>query len=144
MTSEINVYNLNDYTQYEIFCENQTRIVMKWDGTNPQLTTLMNNEYFLLKKNTEYVSSLWVDDFKKVNNWEPGKRMCLSAVKFGSSMILYQVKLVFLPFSYLVIDENGYLLFKKQNNDRIQEFERCNCLYNDLLDEENNGLYILK
>jgi len=141
-STSITVHNLNEYLEYEIIYESQ-RVIISWDINNDDIGSLMSDENSLLYNNNDkYKNLMWVDEIKKAVNWEEGKRIIISIIKYKSAMIIYTPKLTLMQVSYLVIDEDGYLLLKKSDNSRVQIFERCNGLYNDLLDITNS--HILK
>jgi len=141
-SNSINVNNLHYHLEYEILYDDP-RVIINWDITDDEIGNLMWNEYSLLDNNNdEYKNLMWVDEMKRATNWEQGKRIIISICKFNSQMIIYLPKPCLFQISYLVIDEDGYLLLKKSNNSSVQIFERCKCLYNDLLDISNS--YILK
>ena len=141
-SDSINVNNLHYHLECEILYDNP-RVIINWDITDDEIGNLMWNEYSLINNNNdEYKNLMWVDEMKRATNWEEGKRITITLYKFNSQMIIAIPKLYLFQISYLVIDEDGYVLLKKSNNSSVQIFERCKCLYNDLLDISNS--YILK
>jgi hypothetical protein len=138
--SEIDVYNLHKYTNYEMFPE-RCRCTITWDMENEELHTLMKNENSLILNSDYYTNSLWVNEMKRTLSWELGKSFTLSMYYITlPKLVIYETRIVDGPWSRLKIDEEGYLLIKK--NDETS-FERCNCLYNSLWEEENSP-YIMK
>lgn len=140
---EINVYNLHEYINYRILPE-MNQIIISWDKTNNHLDKLMLNENLLVNGNS-FKNSLWVNEIKKLIHWEQGKSFGIfvnnNIVK--TRIIIYVIDQTSSQQAVWVkLDENGYLMVKKYN---IQEwiFEKVNCLYNDLLDEEYSQ-YTLK
>jgi len=140
---EIDEYNLHQYISYTLKPKINT-IIINWDTTNNKLNKLMRKENLYLLSKDFYSNSMWVEEMKNLLQWEKGKTfaICLySGVDIGK-MTLY---LINYPesynYRYLKIDENGYLMMKI--NTEEETFKRCNCLYNDLLDEETRT-YIFK
>jgi hypothetical protein len=125
---------------YNIFPEKE-RCVITWDNTNEELNTLMKNENSLLINPVYYSNALWVNEIKRVLGWEVGKSFDIAMYYIPSKLIVYKTNNI--VNSFVKIDENGYLLVREINKQLNLTFERCNCLYNDLLDEENSP-YILK
>ena len=138
--SEIDVYNLHKYPNYEMFPE-RGRCTIAWDMNNVELHTLMKNENSLLLDSDYYTNSLWVNEMKRTLSWELGKSFTLSMYYITlPKIVIYETRNVEGPLSRLKIDEEGYLLIRKNGE---TSFERCNCLYNSLWEEENSP-YIMK
>jgi hypothetical protein len=141
---EINCYNLQDYVTYRVNKE-YSKIEILWDGTNKQLNYLMSNEELCGSSNDHFTNSLWVDEIKKMMEWEEGETISVWRYTFlepGKMVIFVIVPLIF-NYQYLKIDEDGYLLLKEDGDIQNQTFRKCNCLYNDLIDEESEP-YIFK
>jgi len=140
--SEINVYNLHDYLNYETFPANR-RCTITCDRTNEELHTLMKNENSLLLHSEYYTNSLWMNEMKRTLSWESGKSITLGMYYLPldiPKIVIYETVNVAKPSSLLKIDEDGYLLIRK---DVMLSFERCNCLYNSLWELEISP-YIMK
>ena len=134
---EINIYNLHEFIQYDIIPETH-RLMITWDKTNYTLNALICNENSLIFDNNYYKNSLWVNEMKRILEWEEGKSFNISMyldINKHTKIYIYETH-----YTFLKIDENGYLLIKPP---MTETFKRCHCLYNDLLDEENT-LYIMK
>jgi hypothetical protein len=138
-SSEINVYNVNEYVTYERIYERGI-LIITWDSSNADLTKLMCQENSFVGRKGCYTNSLWVNEMKNILLWEEGKSFNVVIYKnfSDSKLVVKRAATSYSPF--LKIDENGYLMIKPLF---IQSFERCDCLYNDLLDEENST-YTLK
>lgn len=138
--SEINVYNLHKYSNYDVFPE-RGRCTIAWDMNNVELHALMKNENSLILDSDYYTNSFWVNEMKRTLSWELGKSFTLDMYYVPLlKLVIYETRNIARHSSRLKIDEEGYLLVRK--NDR-SSFERCNCLYNSLWEEENSP-YIMK
>jgi hypothetical protein len=103
----------------------------------------MKNENSLLLHSEYYTNSLWVNEMKLTLSWEVGKSfsLCMYYLPFIiPKIVIYEMPHVAKPVSILKIDEDGYLLIRKN---ATLAFERCNCLYNSLWEQENLP-YIMK
>ena len=142
---EINVYNLHEYINYRIHPQ-MDQIIISWDKTNKQLDNLMLNENLLVSENS-FKNSLWVNEIKKLVPWEQGKSVGLFVNDniLQTRIIIYVIDTsISQQYGWVKLDEDGYLMVKKNHdNIRDQIFEKVNCLYNDLLDEEYSQ-YTLK
>ena len=142
---EINVYNLHEYINYRIHPQ-MDQIIISWDKTNKQLDKLMLNENLLVSENS-FKNSLWVNEIKKLVPWEQGKSVGLFVNDniLQTRIIIYVIDTsISQQYGWVKLDEDGYLMVKKNHdNIRDQIFEKVNCLYNDLLDEEYSQ-YTLK
>lgn len=144
---EINIYNVYEHVTYE-FNENVIKII--WDHTNTQVNELMVLEakLFLIKHiQIQKASCCWVDILKKYTEWENGEKIYFKGVSSRKGLIeiiIYMIKVE--VFGAEIIDENGYLLlrdYETSNNEYTSIRKKCDCIYNDLLDQGNDP-YILK
>jgi hypothetical protein len=131
---EIVVSNLHEHIIYNIFPEKE-RCILNWDTRNNDLNTLMKNENSLLLNQEYYSNALWINEIKRVLGWGIGKSYDIVICYIPSQIVVY--KTVNILNSFVKIDENGYLLVRQPFKQLHLTYERCNCLYNDLLDEEN-------
>ena len=135
---EITVYNLESFIRYTLLPEKQM-LFITWDKSNYILNTLICNENSLMFKNDYYKSASWVNEIKKILEWEQGKSFNIS-MYLDKNTIPYRIVIYETYLTFLKIDEDGYLMIKPPNS---ETYELCNCLYNDLLTEENSA-YVLK
>lgn len=131
---EISLSNLHEHIIYNIFLEKE-RCILNWDTRNNELNTLMKNENSLLLNQEYYSNALWINEIKRVLGWDVGKSFDIVIYYIPSQIVVY--KTVNILNSFVKIDENGYLLLRQPFKQLQLTYERCNCLYNDLLDEEN-------
>lgn len=140
---EIDCYNLHNYVNCQISLVDT--VTVSWDTSNTKIHDLMLNEG-LYRKNDGVRNCLWLNELKKAIKWEQG-RVCYFYAIVNTTQTLLHVYSVSGDTDrnlYVKIDEDGYLMVKKiiiSSNDSI--FEKVNCVYNDLLDEEYNS-YVLK
>jgi hypothetical protein len=138
--NEIDVINLHEYSIYETFQE-RGRCTITWDMNNVELHKLMMNENSLLLDSDYYNNSLWVNEMKSLLSWELGKSIMLNMYYIPlPKIVIYETTPVFSHSSLLKIDEDGYLLIRKTYS---SDFEKCNCLYNYLWEQEHSH-YVLK
>ena len=143
-SNEINVYNLNDFVTYERPPERNI-LKITWVHSNVELTNLMIRENSIIGRKDCYTNSLWVNEMKNILMWEEGKSFNVIIYRRfqDNNKLIIKESGALQPtsrFAYLKIDENGYLMIKPP---LVETFDRCNCLYNDLWDEER-GPCILK
>jgi hypothetical protein len=140
---EIDCYNLHNYVNCQISLVNT--VTVSWDTSNTKIHDLMLNEG-LYRKNDGVRNCLWLNELKKAIKWKQGSVCYFYAIVNTAQTLLhvYSVSGDTDRNLYVKIDEDGYLMVKKiiiSSNDSI--FEKVNCVYNDLLDEEYNS-YVLK
>ena len=141
---EINCYNLHEYLSYRVIKE-YNKLEIHWDGTNPRLNYLMNIEELGGSSQDHFTNSLWVNEMKKMMKWEEGKSIGMWRYIFiqPGKMVIFVIEASIFNYRYLKIDESGYLFLKQDDDIQNQTFIKCNCLYNDILDDEKD-IYILK
>lgn len=141
---EINCYNLHEYLSYKAIKEHN-KLGIHWDGTNKRLNYLMSIEELCGSSKHHFTNSMWVDEIKKMMEWEEGKSIGIWRYTFiePGNMVIFIIDPSIFNYQYLKIDESGYLLLKQNDDIQNQTFRRCNCVYNDLNDEEKEP-YILK
>ena len=142
----INSDNLHEYMIYEVIAEKQN-INIYWDCENTQLNDLIEGEFNeLLMPHENYFNGMWVNQVKDMVEWEVGKNVGFSLDHYMimNKVVIFQFKYLTYDKYNIIIDDRGYLCVKPiDNNFRSQYFVRCNCLYNDLLDQETTP-YIFK
>ena len=128
---EINVYNLYNYVSYEYNTEKQM-LCIKWDHTNKQIDKLM--DYESVMRDEDIISNhCWVREIKNVSGWTKGNRLYLRAYHFYNGMFCIKHKNnTNGVYAYEEIDEDGFLLLRKFNEDKSYygELERVDCIYN--------------
>jgi hypothetical protein len=141
---EINCYNLCEYVRYNAI-KREKKLEILWDGTNKQLNYLMMIEELYISSINHFTNSLWVNEIKTMMDWKDGESISVWRYTFiqPGKMIIFVINPSIFNSRYLKIDENGYLLLKTDDDLQNQTFIRCNCLYNDIIDEEKEP-YILK
>jgi hypothetical protein len=141
-TPEVSIYNLEEYLHYDVIPESQ-QIVITWDTEFVGLNYLMRYEYIKLTTNEYFTSSMWVNEIKKIWNWEQGKSLTLNLYSYLTrERLVIQLCERNIPAFSLRIDEDGYLTFCLDSHES-KEYIRCHCLYNDIHDEEMKP-YVMK
>ena len=141
--SVIDIYNLYNYIEYEYDKECKT-LHISWNHTNRRINNLMiaeRNPYEKMKYNC-----LWVEKLKECISWEMGNiiKIQIRSNYDGRFCVVVIDDEYRLPICiYEEINEDGYLYISPFTDKFSPVLEKCNCLYNDLLDEENQP-YILK
>ena len=142
----IDIYNLYDYVRYE-YENNILKII--WDYTNPVIHALMTLEkqpYFFAGETTKY-SCGWITELKKRISWINGVPIYIHIMYHKDGK--FWVKVFDKKPDCIIcekIDENGYLLSVSHSfYDEClnRSLYRCDCVYNDILDDENQH-YIFK
>ena len=141
---EINHYNIHEYIKYQI-TEHLNKVILSWDTKNKQIHNLMLNEELFFKREVTK-NCLWLNEVKKVIKWEPGKVFYLYAcINLQQTRLnIYSVEpTIYCQNMYVKIDEDGYFMVKKNIALDDDIFEKVNCVYNELLEEEYTP-YVLK
>jgi hypothetical protein len=138
----MNIIRLYDNVTYKYDNENKI-LYVKWDSSNKCINSLMNEEitpynYPQYKKNqpTKY-NCFWVDELKKCISWDVGNKIHINIKSsfdgtFHICVCDYQEN----RFIYEEIGEDGYLYINPYQYIFEKTLEKCNCVYNDLLEEE--------
>lgn len=142
---DINVYNLHEYLSFKVF-EQIQKIEIRWDGRNKRLNYLMANEDLLLNSKGYISNSMWVNQLKEMMNWKEGETICMWKYIYstpGKMTVSVIVDPDNFQYRYLKVDENGYLFVKMDIDPENQGFRICNCVYNNMMDEEKAS-YVFK
>lgn len=139
--SVINIYNLYDYVDYDYDKEHKTLHIF-WNHTNKCINDLMIAERNPYEK--KVYNCLWVEKLKECISWEMGNKIKIQIRsnyngRFCVTIIDDEYRLCI----YEEIGEDGYLYISSFTDSFSPILEKCNCLYNNSLDEMND-LYILK
>lgn len=142
----MDVNTLHDHYTCDIIHEHQ-KIVLKWDSTDLLLNSLMSNEHSMAcYPEKYYFNGLWIDIIKDVFDWEKGVEFGISMYHYvhNGVLIIYKLKNIGIDYYNFKIDEDGYFCVKPfRGSIRLDNYVRCNCMYNYLLDDDNKP-YILK
>ena len=142
---EITVYNLHEHLIFKMF-NNIEKMEITWNGRNKGLNYLMSNEDLLLNSKDYISNSMWVNKMKEMLEWKEGETICMWKYIYsnpGKMTVSTIIDPDNFQYRYLKVDENGYLFVKMDIDPENQGFRRCNCLYNDMIDEEK-VLYVFK
>jgi hypothetical protein len=149
--TSIDVYELYDDIVYEYYPEIQT-LRMIWNKNNIPLHNLMKKERIPYQAELKY-TALWVGKLKWFVNWKKGNELFISIKdisKCASNEFIIQVlnTVSHNTFIYEMIDKEGYLRVRnygvKRDIHNYEEYmKRVDCVYNEIVDEENEP-YILK
>ena len=150
-TAEINFQNVYENVTYK-YKNNQyeNALYIYWDSSNPKLTSLMNHELSIYRQ-YEYekvkFNAAWVEKIKECAEWTRGQVINFNIDRLGNGMSKF---VIYGDFNRVLnpiqINGDGYLCLPYY--ERFPEYTnsiyiKCNCLYNDLLDEEYSQ-YTLK
>jgi hypothetical protein len=146
---KIDINNLYDNVTYNY--DSETRILyVKWDNNDKVIKSFMNEErtpynYSQFKDlNTNKYNCFWVEELKKCISWEMGNKIHINIKSspdgyFHICVCEYQKNM----YIYEAIGEDGYLYINPYHCIFEQVLEKCNCVYNDLLDNGETP-YVLK
>jgi hypothetical protein len=142
--SDIDICNVYDYVSYQ-FEDNILSI--SWDIKNDEVHSFMieeanpySNEY----DNTSLFSCMWVEELKKRISWKLGDKIYIKlkyVVKGNFRVIVSNEPMT--GFIYEEIREDGYLYTAPFGEEFLPVLQKCNCVYNELLDQDIES-YILK
>ena len=143
--SEITIYNLYEHVMYNYDEENQV-LGIYWDCNNEKLNILMNDEMscYNYRHNIEKkYSSLWIDTLKRYVSYRDGDKIQFQVKSKTGSFHIFIKKDMNSKYIFEEIGDDGYLYVSPYGDSISTGLIKCNCLYNDLLDEES-GPYIFK
>jgi len=141
---EVNCYNIHKFISFKI-SEYLNTVIISWDTSNDQIHNLMLNENLLFRKE-HTINCLWINQVKGVVKWKQGVVCYLFATLNDqkTSLVVFSLDQSDIHRNICaMINEDGYLMKKRNISPDDNIFERVNCVYNDLLDEEYNP-YVLK
>ena len=145
--NEINLFNVYDYVTYK-FRDNI--LIVSWNNRDKNIDTLMCHErqpYHYQNDNTKKYNCQWIDELKNSISWKRGEtiKIRINASRSGEFRITINPNPIdkIMRFVYEEIGEDGYLYISPYNRGFWPILEKCNCLYNDILDE-NDEPYVLK
>ena len=143
--TDITLFNLYEYVKYDYEVENKV-LHVRWDCTNKILDKFMTNErgcHIYQSTNEKKYSCLWIDQLKHYISWEMGNKIPFQfKTTCNGEFRVIIMEDVDERFIYEEIGEDGYLYIAPFDKLWGSELEKCNCVYNDLLDELES--YILK
>jgi len=144
MDMEIDISNVYDYVSY-YYDDEQEVLCVFWDFNNKKLdsfmfeeTTCFNYSHNIEKK----FSCLWVDELKKRINYNIGDKIPFYVISNPGSFFVFIKNNIDTTFIFEEIGEDGYLYVSPYGDIVYPSLYKCNCLYNDSLDDESH--YILK
>lgn len=154
---KIDIHNAYDFVVYEYDYENQVMSIF-WDNTNDELNKFIIEETNCFTYNyneCKKYSCMWIEELKKYVNYELGDTLPFQTkyqygyfhifVKNGvdNRFIFEEIRddgcLYICPYGDIV----EYLQSTPQGSDVKSTLTKCNCLYNDIMDESCET-YILK
>lgn len=131
---KITISNLYDYISYKY--DDNTRILyVIWDNSNKVINSFMNEEITPYNYPYYKYNCFWVDELKRCISWKMGKKIHInikpsSNGNFHICVCDYQEN----RFVYEEIGKDGYLYINPHQYIFEKILEKCNCVYNDLLD----------
>jgi hypothetical protein len=146
--NDITIFNLYRYVKYDY--DNERYILhVSWDYTNKELDNMMNRDLLYYRRDKEYDikhSCEWVGELKNYLSWERGNKIHFhikNICKGGFSIMVIDDD--FKKFYYDEIGEDGYLYITPFSYKPFLFLEKCHCVYNDLLEEQDDEqIYIFK
>ena len=145
--SDITIDNIYDYVDYDF---RDSTLYITWNDNIKEIDKILCKERLPFKTKYEYYnddyrfSCLWVEQLKRYISWKAGKRVKIRMMGILSGemrIIVYDNPEYCLV--YEEITEEGYLYIPVNiefKDGFHYSLERCNCLYNDMLDYN----YVLK
>jgi hypothetical protein len=147
----IDIYNLYENVNFE-YCEDTKSLRVSWDRKNKELHELMKKERIPYTMNYKY-NAFWVGELKKNVGWVEGVKMKISikdiAISACNEFTIQVLDDNHVGYICESIDEDGYLCTLQYGtkligvNKYIESMKRCDCLYNEMIQEEHEP-YILK
>ena len=137
----MNIQRLYDNVEYKYDSENKI-LVVKWNRDDIYVNRLMIEEitpYNYIQTNnfqpTKY-NCFWVHELKKCISWNSGSKIHINIKPstdgtFHICVCDYQEN----RFIYEEISEDGYLYINPYQYIFEKTLEKCNCIYNDLLEK---------
>ena len=151
------IYSIYESVSYE-FKEAKKSLYVRWDKENVPLHELLCDEVNAMSDKTIFTNLTFVDELKEHIHWEEGQTIhfTLSFARFGLrrkaettvkiSENAYEDEYTFLELNgdgYLYLNEfKGHCIIHKC----VEEFTRhkINCYYNELVEERENFVCVLK
>lgn len=144
---EVTIYNVYDFVNYA-FNPVKGELNITWDISNADVENVMTIEKIPYDSNLKY-SALWVEELKRCVGWEQGMEIQLSinySYKPNAHGILSITvfKECYNGHIYEFIDKDGYFRVRQYKRPAVissegknsREMELCNCVYNDMVDDE--------
>jgi hypothetical protein len=138
-----NVYNFVKYDYRD------GSLYIYWDSYNKSINKYLTIDRYTYKYkyiDGYYYNCCWIDELKQRIGWEIGNKIRIRATYICPGEIRVDINNINTSVIFEEIDENGYLLTPidiQYNNGFEYKLEKCNCTYNDLMDERY-GVYVLK
>jgi hypothetical protein len=148
---EINFQNVYENVTYKyINNERENALYIYWDRSNRDINSLMNHELSIYRK-YEYekikFNAEWVKKIKECVGWIQGQVINFNIDRLGNGMSKFVIYGDFTRvLNPIQINGDGYLCIPYY--ERFPEYTnfiyiKCNCLYNDSLDGDNEP-YVLE
>jgi hypothetical protein len=154
---KIDIHNAYDFVVYDYDYENQVMGIF-WDNTNDEINKFMTEETNCFAYNhiqDKKYSCMWVEQLKKYVNYELGDTIPFQTKYQYGYFHIFVKKGVEGRFIFEEIRDDGclyicpygdigeYLQFTPHDKNPNSSLSKCNCLYNDIMEESCNS-YILK
>lgn len=136
MDETINVSNVYQFVSFH-HDEERRALYVRWDSTHKVINSLMDNES-LTRDEGILCNHVWVDEIKRCSQWTNGNKLYLRTFHFYKGMFCVKYKFISPNvYAYEEIDEDGYLLVRKYDDDKgyFGELIRANCIYNNNLQQ---------
>jgi hypothetical protein len=151
------IYNIYDFVSYE-FKEDIQSLYVRWDKENGPLHELLCDEVNVMNDKSVFTNLTFVDELKQHIQWKEGHTIhfTVSFARFGfrpkaETTIKIIENAYEDEYTFLELNGDGYLyLIEFRGNciihKDIQDFTRhkINCYYNELVEERENFMFVLK
>jgi hypothetical protein len=151
------IYSIYDSVSYE-FKETKKSLYVRWNKENVPLHELLCDEVNAMSDKTIFTNLTFVDELKEHIHWEEGQTIhfTLSFARFGGrTKAEITIKIIEdaynEAYTFLELNGDGYLylrefvgqcIFHKDADDFTSH--KINCYYNELMEERENFVVVLK
>jgi hypothetical protein len=134
----MDILRLYDNVTYKYDTQNRV-LVIKWNKGNKNINSLMNEEITPYNYPNSKYNCFWVGELKKCISWKIGVKIHINIQSaFDGTIHICVCDYQENRFIYEEIGEDGYLYINPYQYIFEKTLEKCNCVYNDLLEEEIN------
>lgn len=140
----MNIIRLYDNIRYK-YDDKSKILYVKWDNTNKVINSFMNEEITPYNYpdskhyHTNKYNCFWVGELKRCISWKKGNKIHINIKsEFDGTFHICVCEYQENRFIYEEIGEDGYLYINPYQYIFETTLEKCNCVYNDILNQEMN------